>query len=239
MGVLTFVRHGQASFGSDNYDRLSELGCEQVRVLGAYWASQGRTFDAVYSGPLERQKDSARIIGEELRAVGLPWPEPVVLDGLAEFPVEPLVKRYMPELMMEDPDFADLILRFQNAEDKEAKDALFQEAFEIVTGHWITGRFADAPESWEAFLDRVERAVDRMTDAAHEGGRVLAVSSGGPTGIVTRYAMEGAPKKALDLAWVVCNAAYSEFAFGKGGLTLRTFNAIPHFDGRRELVTHR
>lgn len=239
MGVLTFVRHGQASFGSDNYDCLSELGREQVRVLGAYWASNKVTFDSVYCGPLERQKDSARLIADELKAVGLAVPDAVVLDGLAEFPVDPMVKQYMPQLMMEDPAFADLIMRFQNAEEREEKDGLFQEAFEIVTGHWITGRFEDAPESWDGFIDRVERAVDVMIDGSNEGKRVLAVSSGGPTGIVTRYAMEGAPKKALDLAWVVCNGAYSEFGFGKGNLTLRAFNATPHFEGRPDLVTHR
>ena len=30
MGVLLLVRHGQASFGADDYDVLSEVGWEQV-----------------------------------------------------------------------------------------------------------------------------------------------------------------------------------------------------------------
>ncbi len=34
MGTLYLVRHGQASFGSDDYDRLSPLGQRQSQRLG-------------------------------------------------------------------------------------------------------------------------------------------------------------------------------------------------------------
>lgn len=34
MALITFVRHGQASWGADNYDQLSIKGAEQARVLG-------------------------------------------------------------------------------------------------------------------------------------------------------------------------------------------------------------
>ena len=34
MGTLYLVRHGQASFGSANYDQLSALGQRQCRRLG-------------------------------------------------------------------------------------------------------------------------------------------------------------------------------------------------------------
>jgi len=34
MGVVLLVRHGQASFGADDYDVLSETGIEQSRMLG-------------------------------------------------------------------------------------------------------------------------------------------------------------------------------------------------------------
>ena len=37
MQKITFVRHGQASYGSDNYDKLSELGHKQTRLLGEYF----------------------------------------------------------------------------------------------------------------------------------------------------------------------------------------------------------
>ena len=54
MGQLYLVRHGQASFGADDYDQLSELGQRQSRRLGEHWAERGVVFDAVITGTLKR-----------------------------------------------------------------------------------------------------------------------------------------------------------------------------------------
>ncbi len=40
---ILLVRHGQASWGADDYDQLSPLGDEQSRVLGAALAARGIT----------------------------------------------------------------------------------------------------------------------------------------------------------------------------------------------------
>ncbi len=59
MGILYMIRHGQASFGSANYDLLSETGVLQSRILAEYLLTVGLTPDALYSGAMERQKDTA------------------------------------------------------------------------------------------------------------------------------------------------------------------------------------
>jgi broad specificity phosphatase PhoE len=41
MGTLYLVRHGQASFGADDYDQLSELGRRQSVRLGEYLRGKG------------------------------------------------------------------------------------------------------------------------------------------------------------------------------------------------------
>ena len=58
MGTLYLVRHGQASFGADDYDRLSDLGARQSERLGQYLAGKGLTFDAALCGTLRRQVDT-------------------------------------------------------------------------------------------------------------------------------------------------------------------------------------
>ena len=55
MGTLFLVRHGQASFGADDYDQLSALGQQQSVRLGEYFKSKGVTFSAAMSGTLKRQ----------------------------------------------------------------------------------------------------------------------------------------------------------------------------------------
>ena len=60
MGSIYLIRHGQASFGAENYDVLSPLGYRQSEALGDYLAQLDVTFDRCLSGELERQQDTAR-----------------------------------------------------------------------------------------------------------------------------------------------------------------------------------
>ena len=60
MSELVFVRHGQASFGQKSYDKLSELGIEQARILAQHWQALGEEFDHIYAGSLLRQQETAR-----------------------------------------------------------------------------------------------------------------------------------------------------------------------------------
>ena len=55
MGTLYLVRHGQASFGADDYDVLSAMGHQQSVRLGEYFQHRGVTFDAALTGTLNRQ----------------------------------------------------------------------------------------------------------------------------------------------------------------------------------------
>jgi len=38
MAELYLIRHGQASFGAEDYDQLSSLGKTQCELLGAFFA---------------------------------------------------------------------------------------------------------------------------------------------------------------------------------------------------------
>ena len=52
------IRHGQASFGAEDYDVLSDHGEEQARRLGSSLASLSP--DLVVHGSLKRQRDTAQ-----------------------------------------------------------------------------------------------------------------------------------------------------------------------------------
>src|SRR5690606_41408651 len=71
--MLLLVRHGQASFGTDDYDVLSSVGEEQARLLGR--ALAGVTPDLVVHGELRRQRETAVIAAE---AAG--WSAPLRVD---------------------------------------------------------------------------------------------------------------------------------------------------------------
>ena len=72
MASLYLIRHGQASFGSANYDQLSPLGQRQADISGQFFAETGLHFAQAASGDLSRQRET----GERVLAS---QPEPATL----------------------------------------------------------------------------------------------------------------------------------------------------------------
>ena len=61
MATIYLIRHGQASFGADDYDKLSDLGRRQAEVTGHYLRDHDIHIDAAYSGTLLRQRETAQL----------------------------------------------------------------------------------------------------------------------------------------------------------------------------------
>src|SRR5215212_5206975 len=81
MSVVLLVRHGQASWGAEDYDELSPLGEQQSRVLGAALAARGVRPDVVLRGAMKRHRQTA-----EATAAGAGWAGDIVEDdGWNEF----------------------------------------------------------------------------------------------------------------------------------------------------------
>ena len=105
---LLLVRHGQASAGSDNYDRLSERGWQQSRRLGAWLASTGHDFDAVVLGGMRRHQetfDAIAVCADSLVAIVVsPTPESIAaLPAKTAAPVysfDPTIKSACPRLFL-------------------------------------------------------------------------------------------------------------------------------------------
>jgi len=62
MSVVLLVRHGQASFGTEDYDRLSPLGEGQARQLGA--ALRRTTPTRLVAGSMRRQEATAKLVAD-------------------------------------------------------------------------------------------------------------------------------------------------------------------------------
>jgi broad specificity phosphatase PhoE len=229
MGVLVLVRHGQATFHEEDYDKLSALGEEQCRRLGAFWVRHGITFDHVYSGPLARQRRSAEIVRDAYASAGAAFPEIAILPAIAEMPVEPLAKRFMPQLCMEDEQVLLLMQRFSETEDKREKEKTFQKAFEKLMLLWANEQYHDTEiETFAHFRDRVTSAYREILSAAKKGERIAAFTSGGPTAVAVNMALETSAEATLELVWQVRNTSTTEFLFTNGRFTLSTFNSVPH-----------
>ncbi|PKO58191.1 MAG: histidine phosphatase family protein, partial [Betaproteobacteria bacterium HGW-Betaproteobacteria-18] len=209
MGILYLVRHGQASFGADDYDQLSDLGTRQSVQLGRYFASKSITFDAVLCGTLRRHSQTLSGISEGL---GLPlrtmrWP------GLNEYNSDAVIAAIHPEPLERAP----------------TPDNYRQHFRLLRTGllQWMLGntRPQDMP-LWQTFEQQVVEVLDHVRHS--EAERVLLISSGGPIASAIGHVLGTPPEATVELNMRLRNTAVTEFAFSPKRHALLTYNTLPH-----------
>ena len=226
MATLLLIRHGQASYGEADYDRLSARGAEQARALGRHLA--GARLDALYAGPLRRQQETAAIAAEAAAAAGGALPAATTLPELAEYPAFELLAQLVPRLVAEDPKFADLV--------RAPTPRLRDEAFRLILGRWSRDEWdLDGVERVGAFVARVRAGIDRVVRAAASGARVACVTSAGPIGVGVGLAFGVPDAQMVRTSTVVRNASVTELRFRTAGfdwlpdqLSLVTFNHTAH-----------
>ncbi len=222
MAELILVRHAQAAFGTDDYDRLTDLGHRQARWLGEYFAERGMAFDRVLTGTLRRHRETLQGIAET--CPGVPGAEPI--PGLDEYQAELLVAAYAESRG---------VTYAPGHSDRRAHFRLLRE----VLYRWADGLLA--PPGHRAFREFVAGARAAL-DAARAGGarRVLVVSSGGPISALFGSVLGAAPRRIVDLNLQARNASVSELAFNERAVHCVSFNTIPHLDrpGRRDAITY-
>jgi broad specificity phosphatase PhoE len=236
---ICLVRHAQASFLDEDYDKLSPTGEIQARKLGEYWALRNVAFDRVYSGPRVRQIDTAKIVAAIYRRRGLAFPEVAVMQEFDEYRGEDVLRKSLPELLKTDAGLRGLQHAFQSADTLEEKRKTFQRLFEAVVGRWVDGEISLRDvEPWPEFCSRVNRGLSNSASRSMPGERVAIFSSGGPIGAAMQRALNLSPRDTLRVTWMSRNCSYSEFLCSGERFTLSAFNAFPHLDEPR-LLTYR
>lgn len=230
MGTLYLIRHGQASYGSTDYDRLSATGQAQARALGERLDLAGlAALDAIYSGPMTRQRETLAHLRTGATAAGHALP---TTDGacaeLAEYPAFELLRAVMPTLIAEEPALAAI-------KAGHGDPALLDRAFWLMITRWSKGELA-APgvESIADFTARVRRGIAGLV-AAHPGGTIGVVTSGGAIGIAVLCALGITGERAIAIGRHIRNASVSEFRFrsrdfawGPDDFSLVAFNHVAH-----------
>lgn len=222
MGLLLLVRHGQASFGAEDYDVLSERGWEQGRLLGAHLARAGVRPGALVRGSMRRHRETLEAVCD-----GAGW-----TPGTAE-----------EDARWDEFDHLGVVARFPDlpADPHTLDRRAFQDLFEQATARWTADAGGDYEESFAAFGDRTSAALADASASTGSGATTVVVTSGGVLALVAARLL-GLEGRALPEAWqrlnTVCvNSAVTRVMVGSRGPRLLTFNEHEHLP--RELVTYR
>ncbi len=234
MTTLYLIRHGQASAGSDNYDVLSPTGKTQAAILGDYLKNTGISFDAVYSGTLNRQRDTATI------ATGIDPDTLKQYPQFNEYDHKAIFERYLPRLAKYDAEIASLAENGPNT-------LMSASAFTRLMKAWVeedhgvdaTPRDSSPFESWQAFTDRIINGINEVTATNDKKARIAIFTSGGVISTVLHTLFNTPPETTFEMNWGINNASLTSFRSRNGVLSMREFNNISHLllQRDRSLVT--
>ncbi|CAH0271924.1 2,3-bisphosphoglycerate-dependent phosphoglycerate mutase [Pseudomonas sp. Bi70] len=232
MGSIYLIRHGQASFGAEDYDVLSSLGERQSILLGSHLAQTGLRLDRALSGSLIRQAHTARLVLEQLDEV----PELHTDAAFNEFDAEGVIRALLPALLPYEPQALDVM---RNAAHNRAE---FQRLFVRLLDTWIGGDYhAPALQSWQAFLDQVNGGLQRLLEQAQGRERIAVFTSGGTiTALI--HLLTGMPvASAFAMNWQIVNTSLSCLKFQGERVTLASFNSHAHLQllNTPSLITYR
>ena len=221
MSRLLLVRHGQASWGSDDYDVLSPLGEKQSRALGEAFTARGVQPDLVVRGAMRRHRQTA-----EQAAAGGGWAVEVAEDdGWNEFD-------HVQMLSMHPSRYG---------EGEEMSRAQFQAWFEEATLRWTGGEYdEDYDESFAAFGARVDAALRRTVERLEPDQTAVVFTSGGPISWTATSLLGGATEIWTQLNPVTVNSSVSKVVVGRRGATMVSFNEHSHLEAAGDgFITYR
>ncbi len=231
MGVVVLFRHAQASFLEPNYDKLSNLGEAQARLLGEYWARHKIVFDRACTGPCVRQKDTLAIVSAVYRKAGTPFPDPLVLQEFDEYRGESVLDRSLPGLLETDQTIRELHSAFQSSSGAAERRTTFQKLFEAIIGKWVREEICPpGVEMWLEFCSRVNSGLTKCLSAGSRGERVAIFTSGGPIAVAMQRALQLSAESTLKVSWMSRNSSWSEFIYSGERFTLSSFNCHGHID---------
>jgi broad specificity phosphatase PhoE len=220
VGTIYLVRHGQAAFGTDHYDRLTDTGFAQARLLGGYFARRQIRFDAVLTGTLRRQTETAQGIFEGHPELGAS-PLQETFPGLDEYKPEAI-------MMALTGNFPAPALAAARRDPLVVREH-FRVLREALLA-WAEDR--TQPEGmpvWQAFQDGAVAALVEARQRFPEGN-VLIVSSGGPIAAIVAATLNAPPATAVELNLRIRNSSLTEFAATPRRHSLVSFNGLPHLD---------
>src|ERR1700756_520293 len=182
MSVAVLFRHAQASFLEPDYDKLSNLGEAQARLLGEYWARHRVVFDRACTGPCVRQKDTLAIVSAVYRTAGTPFPDPLVFQEFDEYRGEAVLDRSLPGLLEADQTIRELHSAFQSSSGAAERRTTFQKLFEAIIGKWVREEICPpGVETWLEFCSRVNSGLTKCLSASSRGerGAILSIPGRG------------------------------------------------------------
>ncbi|KPA17263.1 Phosphoglycerate mutase domain protein [Candidatus Magnetomorum sp. HK-1] len=221
MGKIILIRHGQASFGQQDYDQLSETGKYQAKVTGCYFKQAKIHPTTLYSGTLKRQQETAEII--KLHAGFKPK---IKVDPIYnEYFYQAIIDSQLPGLIESDPTVTEDV---DNAfTDLQA----FRRVFSKLLKRWVSGKYdSKGVETFEAYTQRMINGINSIAREQDQNDIAIVFTSGGFIAMSMHLILGLHDVEALKLGWQIYNCSLTSFFCNNSSFQLDTFNSVGHLE---------
>jgi len=208
MSTIYLIRHGQASAGTHNYDRLSDLGRRQARLLGEWWKRTAFTADAAFAGGLVRQQDTADLT---LSAADL-------TPARHELP------------LLNEYDHHSVDRLFGDGARSDMPTGLTFDRYVEIMDRWRQAQSHELIdlEPWPDFSLRGWQAIQQAHDLHGGHGRLLLFTSGGVIATLLSRVLALEFESTLEMIWRVRNISVTTLDYDGENARLVDFNTIGH-----------
>jgi len=244
MATILLLRHAQASFGTDNYDKLSVAGHRQARVAAEHLVTHLEPISAVYCGTLQRQRETAAPLLEALQAHNVAPPG--------------LIPAFVQDARLDEIDherqFSMLIRRMTGSEsdalalirDTRRSSRDYQKVLKRVFLYWQElPEEIDGLESWTAFSRRIESMLTDIVGRSSRGQNAVVVTSGGVIAGIVQQVLKMPASGCYSLYEPLRNGALTRLLHDGKRISVSSYNdssyleVVGQSEGEESLLTYR
>lgn len=233
MPSIYLIRHGQASFGQQNYDQLSPLGEQQARCLGRAIGARLGNFDQICKGSMYRHQQTAELCLAETNA-NINAQEWHSDPGWNEYDHQDILAQLAPEFST-----ARGIQQFVAQQPNPKKS--FEKLFNDAMNRWMGGEFdSDYVESWTDYQCRIKTALAHILSTFEEAKKIAVFTSGGPISVISQHLLGVPANNIMQLNWTLVNCGVTKVISTGNRTFVSSLNEHTHFEGgNNALITYK
>ena len=217
------MRHAQASFGAEDYDKLSELGLKQSTYIPGHFSDDPTVKRVLYRGDMLRHKETAEYSFSAMT--------PVINAGLNEFDHINVLAVHQPAIHDKEKMTAIIM-------DQKDPRQFMEDEFKTAMHKWMDEEGTTSyNESFKHFKERVSTTIQQIiADARREKQKeVIAVTSGGVIALYMTILLEIPQNKMTELNQHIANTSVTSLLFNDKKTTLSYYNNFSHLP--KDMVT--
>ena len=229
MSTIHIIRHGQASFGAQDYDQLSPVGYEQAAFLGDHINQLNLDIQDVVIGEMKRHAQTA-----ESSLQKISFANPPIIDGRwNEYNHVEILSRYRPE-------YADIEFIKNEIIHLPQPMLAFQKIFEASMKRWASGEFdSEYEETWDDLRDRTLLGLNTIKERLEPNKNILVYTSAGAISALLSKLMDLDIKDSFKMQWKIANCSISSIKIEDNNIVVKGVNDYNYFNSQPHLLTYR